>query len=75
MHKKCIPILIILLVLLTTTTTIVYAKPTRVKGYIKKSGTYVTPHYRSKSDGKSYNNWSTKGNTNPFTIKKGHKKF
>jgi len=45
----------------------------RVKGYYRKDGTYVAPHYRSDPDGKFYNNWSTKGNVNPFTGKKGTK--
>lgn len=30
-------------------------------------GTYVRPHYRSASDGDLYNNWSTRGNVNPYT--------
>lgn len=38
-----------------------------VRGYTKKDGTYVQPHYRS-SPNKSYNdNWSVRGNTNPYT--------
>ena len=46
---------------------------TRVKGYYRKDGTYVRPHYRSNADGNPYNNWSTKGNVNPYTGKKGYK--
>jgi len=42
-----------------------------VDGYLKKSGTYVAPYYRSTRDGNTYNNWSTKGNTNPYTGKRG----
>lgn len=44
-----------------------------VHGYLKKDGTYVAAHYRSKPDGNFYNNWSTKGNYNPYTGKKGTK--
>lgn len=44
---------------------------TYVNGYTRKDGTYVKPHYRSKSDGNVYNNWSTKGNVNPYTGKAG----
>jgi len=40
-----------------------------VKGYRKKNGTYVQPHYRSNPDGNPYNNWSYPGNTNPYTGK------
>lgn len=39
----------------------------KVKGYYRKDGTYVRPHYRSNPDGNPYNNWSFPGNTNPYT--------
>jgi len=42
-----------------------------VNGYHRKDGTYVKPHYRSNPDGNPYNNWSTKGNVNPYNGKKG----
>ncbi|VAX25829.1 hypothetical protein MNBD_NITROSPINAE02-172 [hydrothermal vent metagenome] len=45
----------------------------RVRGYLKKDGTYVAPHFRSSPDGNQYNNWSSKGNVNPYTGKKGTK--
>lgn len=41
----------------------------RVKGYYRKNGTYVQPHYRSNPDRNPYNNWSFPGNTNPYTGK------
>ena len=40
-----------------------------VKGYTKKNGTYVEPHYRSSPDKNPYNNYSFPGNTNPYTGK------
>jgi hypothetical protein len=40
-----------------------------VRGYYRKDGTYVAPHYRSSPDGNPYNNWSFPGNTNPYTGK------
>jgi len=43
----------------------------RVKGYTRKDGTYVAPHVRSRPDGNFDNNWSTKGNVNPYTGKPG----
>lgn len=43
----------------------------RVKGYTKKNGTYVAPHSRSAPNKTKKDNWSTKGNTNPVTRKKG----
>lgn len=46
---------------------------TRVKGYYRKStGTYVQPHYRSSPNSSRWDNWSTKGNTNPYTGKSGY---
>jgi hypothetical protein len=42
-----------------------------VRGYVRKDGTYVAPHYRSAPDGNFYNNWSTKGNVNPYTGEAG----
>ncbi len=43
----------------------------KVKGYTKKDGTYVAPHDRTAPDKSKENNWSTKGNVNPETGKKG----
>jgi hypothetical protein len=45
----------------------------RVKGYTRKDGTYVAPHVRSRPDGNSSNNWSTQGNSNPYTGTPGTK--
>ncbi|OCT15816.1 hypothetical protein A8709_09305 [Paenibacillus pectinilyticus] len=42
-----------------------------VKGYYRKNGTYVSPHYRSDPDGIKSNNWSYCGNINPYTGKVG----
>ena len=47
---------------------------TSVKGYTKKSGTYVAPHKRTAPNNTKMDNYSTKGNTNPYTGKKGTKK-
>lgn len=41
----------------------------RVRGYYRKDGTYVQPHYRSAPDSSPYNNWSYPGNVNPYTGK------
>lgn len=42
-----------------------------VKGYYRNDGTYVQPHYRSSPNSSPNDNWSTKGNTNPYTGEKG----
>ena len=39
----------------------------RVRGYYRKDGTYIRPHYRSAPDGNPYNNYSFPGNYNPNT--------
>lgn len=55
-------------------TTIMFAqKTTHVKTYRKKDGTVVEHHDRSKSNKTKNDNWSTKGNINPETGKKGTK--
>ncbi len=41
----------------------------RVRGYYRKDGTYVRPHYRTTPDGNPYNNYSFPGNYNPNTGK------
>lgn len=44
---------------------------TYVRGYYRKDGTYVQPHYRSSPDSSYNNNWSVKPNVNPHTGKQG----
>lgn len=43
----------------------------RVNGYWKKNGTYVAPHYRSSPNSNPYDNYSTRGNFNPYTGQRG----
>lgn len=48
------------------------ARTTHVKGYYKpSSGRYVTPHYKTTPNRSKFDNFSTKGNYNPYTGKKG----
>jgi hypothetical protein len=49
----------------------VFAGDVSVRGYLRRDGTYVQPHMRSAPDGNPYNNWSTKGNANPYTGQPG----
>jgi|TARA_B110000240_G_C13049589_1_gene262739 hypothetical protein len=42
-----------------------------VKGYYKNDGTYVQPHYRSSPNNTTRDNFSTYGNTNPYTGQQG----
>ena len=44
-----------------------------VRGYTKKNGTYVAPHQRTSPNSTKMDNYSTKGNVNPYTGKAGTK--
>jgi|SRR6185437_6773815 hypothetical protein len=44
---------------------------TRVGGYVTKNGTYVAPHYRSSPNSTKLDNYSTRGNVNPYTGQAG----
>ena len=39
----------------------------RVNGYYRQNGTYVQPHWRSSPNNTTSDNWSTRGNSNPYT--------
>lgn len=45
-----------------------------VRGYTRSNGTYVAPHYRSDPNRTKNDNFSTKGNINPYTGKPGTKR-
>lgn len=59
--------------MLTWTTPALARGPVHVRGHFTKNGTYVGSHYRSAPDGSRYNNWSTRGNVNPYTGRIGTK--
>ncbi|AWK86760.1 hypothetical protein [Azospirillum thermophilum] len=42
-----------------------------VSGYTRKDGTYVAPHHQTNPNGTKLDNYSTKGNVNPYTGKPG----
>lgn len=44
-----------------------------VSGYTKSNGTYVKPYYRTNSNSITSDNYSTKGNINPYTGQVGTK--
>jgi hypothetical protein len=69
--KKIIFSLFIFISLLSFSNT-VEAKTVRVKGYYKPStGTYVNPSYRTSPNKTKLDNYSTKGNYNPYSGKSG----
>ena len=48
------------------------ARTTGVKGYYKPStGRYVAPHYKTTPNRTKFDNFSTKGNYNPYSGKRG----
>lgn len=46
-----------------------------VNGYFRGDGTYVQGYYRSSPDGIPYNNYSYRGNVNPYTGSIGTKSY
>lgn len=71
MRRRMVFSIIIASILMVITPTLVMAGDVYVRGYYRTDGTYVQPHYRSSPDGNILNNWSTKGNVNPYTGKPG----
>jgi hypothetical protein len=62
----------LLTILLLTITTLSYSQK-RVGGYTKSNGTYVAPYHRTAPNSTKNDNYSTKGNYNPYTGKWGTK--
>lgn len=48
-----------------------YAGTNRVGAYTRKDGVYVAPHYKTSPDSRVTNNWSARGNVNPYTGRAG----
>ncbi len=72
--KKLIIVMLSALIVLVISVSQAHAKSShRVRSYTKKSGAYVTPHRKTNPDKSKFNNYSTKGNYNPYTGKKGTK--
>lgn len=42
-----------------------------VSGYYRNNGVYVQPHHQTAQDGNLYNNYTTRGNINPYTGEPG----
>ena len=61
----------LLILLVTFFLTAQASNATHVMGYYRSNGTYVQPHYRSNPNSSRSDNYSTKGNYNPYTGKKG----
>ena len=46
---------------------------TTVSGYTRSNGTYVESHVRTMPNNTNWDNFSTKGNSNPYTGSTGHR--
>lgn len=64
----------IVIVALVFCVSVCEAKSVNVKGGITKRGTYKSPHLRTSPNKTKIDNWSAKGNVNPYTGKSGTKK-
>jgi hypothetical protein len=47
--------------------------PVRVRSYVRHNGQYVGPHFRTAPNHTKLDNWSTRGNVNPYTGRIGTK--
>jgi hypothetical protein len=70
---KAIKLLVAALFLSTCLFTQSKANSEKVHSYTKKNGTNLESYHRSKANGTEKDNYSSKGNTNPYTGKKGYK--
>lgn len=50
-----------------------FAGERSTSGYVKKNGTYVAPYKSTQQNKTKEDNWSTKGNENPYTGEEGSK--
>ncbi len=56
-----------------STPNIVNSYTTTVSGYSRSNGTHVQSHVRTMPNDTNWDNYSTKGNKNPFTGSTGHR--
>ncbi len=71
--KKILSIILVSLIMALGAFCSAEAKIIRVKPYYKPStGRYVQPYYKTSPNKTKFDNYSTKGNYNPFTGKKGY---
>lgn len=66
-------ILLVMIASALAATTAAAAGSHSKKGYIKKDGTYVAPSHATNPNKSKADNFSSKGNANPYTGKEGTK--
>lgn len=62
---------IVLAACISLSSVFAFARDTQVHGYYRNNGTYVQPHHRTTPNDTKLDNYSTQGNTNPYTGKHG----
>lgn len=50
-----------------------YASPVAVRSYVNSNGTFIQNHKRTLPNSTKFDNYSTKGNVNPYTGRSGTK--
>ena len=63
--------LILVLFLVISFSSITFAKTVKVKSYFKSNGSYINSYYKTSPNKTKLDNYSTKGNYNIYTGKKG----
>lgn len=58
---------VIATMLLSLAASAALAQSVYTRGYYRSNGTYVQPHYSSRPDNSTFNNYGTRGNYNPYT--------
>jgi len=72
--KKIFITILLSLILGLGLSSVAEAYTVKVKSYYKPStGRYVAPSYRTSPNKTKFDNYSAKGNYNPYTGKKGYK--
>jgi len=73
--KKLLATILLILFLLVSIVEFADAA-VRVRGYYRRStGIWVQPHYRSSPNRYKWDNWSSWGNYNPYTGRRGYIKW
>lgn len=71
MFKKILVSLMLVASLFTVSASDVEARTIRVRGYTTRRGTYVNSYYKTSPNRYKFDNYSSKGNYNPYTGRTG----
>jgi hypothetical protein len=73
MKKLFLALVVVFLVLFASSTKV--EAVTRVRGYYRSNGTYVQSYYRTSPNSYRYDNYSYRGNYNPYTGRTGTRSY